>query len=95
MDNKELYAAKTKDINANIRPEKIILKGTRNHQDGLYDIPICKTSIQEGNYKSPQLHGGLCKMEIVKHMFNVTTLQLLMSKISNKSNHNKKLNKLT
>ena len=32
---------------------KVILTGTRNHQDNLYDIPIEKTSIQEGNFIMP------------------------------------------
>ena len=45
----------------------VVLTGTRNHSDGLYDIPIYsnthhpnpKTTIQEGNFKFPKLHSLL------------------------------------
>ena len=34
----------------------IIMRGTRNHRDGLYDIPIKKTVMQENKYLAPKLH---------------------------------------
>ena len=32
------------------------MTGTRNHRDGLYDIPLEKTSIQQNNFIMPPLH---------------------------------------
>ena len=38
-----------------------ILKGIRNRKDGLWDIPIPKTSITKNCCIQPSLHGGLYK----------------------------------
>ena len=38
------------------KDETIILKGKRNYNDGLYDIPIYKSSITPNNYVMPKIH---------------------------------------
>ena len=53
IDNKKLTVTKQDDV---------VLTGTRNSKDGLYDIPIFanhpnpKTLIQENNYRLPKIH---------------------------------------
>ena len=42
-----------------IKEKKIILQGTRNHTDDLWDIPIHKNNISPQNYKTPPIHAGL------------------------------------
>ena len=37
----------------------LILRGTRNYSDGLWDIPITKSKIQSGHYPLPQIHPSL------------------------------------
>ena len=55
-----------------IKNKKIVLEGTRNHRDGLWDIPIQKTKI-DVNVKFPTAHAGMYparkqeKSEPVKH----------------------------
>ena len=44
---------------AAIKDNKIVLKGTRNKKDGLWDIPIYKTDITESNYEEPTTHSGM------------------------------------
>ena len=39
--------------------QKLVLAGIRNRTDGLWDIPVYKTTMQEGNYKPPLLHGTI------------------------------------
>ena len=39
--------------------DQIIMSGIRNHEDGLYDIPIAKVQVSENNYQPPQLHPAL------------------------------------
>ena len=56
LDNKKLYAIKSKNIKIDLNDNDIIMRGTRNHRDGLYDIPIEKTEMQENNYLTPELH---------------------------------------
>ena len=56
LDNKKLYATKSKNIKIDLDPKNIILKGFRNPLDGLYDIPIEKTTLSENNYVMPRLH---------------------------------------
>ena len=50
LNNKKLLAIKNKAI---------ILKGDRNYSDGLWDIPIYKTSISRQNYDEPNIHPGM------------------------------------
>ena len=38
---------------------KLIMQGTRNNQDGLYDIPIAKVNLAADNYRAPQPHPAL------------------------------------
>ena len=44
---------------AAIKDNKIVLEGTRNKKDGLWDIPIYKTEITESNYEEPTTHSGM------------------------------------
>ena len=39
--------------------DKIILTGYRNRRDGLYDIPIAKTTMQMDHFESPQPHAAI------------------------------------
>jgi hypothetical protein len=41
------------------KEDKIILTGHRNHKDGLYDIPIQKTRLQEDHYVRPPRHAAI------------------------------------
>ena len=56
LDEKKLNTIKSKDIKINMKEKDIIMRGTRNHRDGLYDIPIEKTVMQENNYLEPKSH---------------------------------------
>ena len=40
-----------------IKEDEVLLQGKRNLTDGLWDIPIHKSIIQEKHYKEPQRHG--------------------------------------
>ena len=42
-----------------IKNKAIILEGDRNYSDGLWDIPIYKTSISSQNYNEPNIHPGI------------------------------------
>ena len=42
-----------------VKNNKIVLRGTRNKNDDLWDIPIYKKNITEANFKSPKTHSGL------------------------------------
>ena len=43
-----------------VKDKEIILEGTRNHTDGLWDIPVQKSSITEINHTIPKhIHPGL------------------------------------
>ena len=53
----------------------IILRGTRNKRDNLYDIPIYKTVLHEENYVTPPLHGLNTISPHSHHFFNSTPLQ--------------------
>lgn len=55
LDKKILYTIKSKNITINMHKKDIIMKGTRNHKDGLYDIPIKKTVMQEKIFVIPKL----------------------------------------
>ena len=67
---------------------KVVLQGYRNISDGLWDIPIAKTSISPRNYPSPPTHAGLyqnsnntlkpttCKSTKVKTNFSPLTKML-------------------
>ena len=48
-----------KKIMLAIKHNKIILKGIRNPVDHLWDIPVRKDSITEGNYSTPHINPGL------------------------------------
>jgi len=50
LHKNNLYAMKDKEI---------ILKGFRNKTDGLWDIPVAKTSLQSDHFKIPQAHAAL------------------------------------
>ena len=50
LNNKKLYAIKDKTL---------VLEGDRNYSDGLWDIPIFKTSISKPNYHVPNIHPGI------------------------------------
>ena len=42
-----------------VKNNKIVLRGTRNKKDDLWDIPIYKRSITDSNFESPKTHSGL------------------------------------
>ena len=50
LHKNNLYALKDKEI---------ILQGFRNKTDGLWDIPVAKTSLQSDHFKLPQSHSAL------------------------------------
>ena len=39
-----------------IKEKQVILEGSRNYSDGLWDITIYKTNIQDSNYFTPKIH---------------------------------------
>ena len=38
---------------------QLILQGLRNHEDGLYNIPIHKIKLQANNYIPPPIHPSI------------------------------------
>lgn len=52
MNSNNLYATKTKHVRIQVKEHDKIMRGVRNHSDGLYDIPIFKEKIDE-NYVLP------------------------------------------
>ena len=50
LNNKKLLA---------IKEHKIILEGTRNYSDGLWDIPVYKNTIASDTYALPNIHPGM------------------------------------
>ena len=48
---------KDKNFQCKYDKKEIILEGTRNAIDGLWDVPIAKRSITRDNYVEPSLHG--------------------------------------
>ena len=71
-----------------IKDNKIILKGTRNYSDGLWDIPIYKRRISEQNYPDPSIHPGIYatnKLELAN------SLRVHHSKITPTSNRHRRL----
>ena len=42
-----------------LKNNQLILKGTWNHTNNLWDIPIQKTNITENNYLTPTTHAAL------------------------------------
>ena len=42
-----------------LKDNKMVLEGTKNKNDDLWDIPIYKTTITESNYKEPKTHSGM------------------------------------
>ena len=61
LDKKKMYAVKTNKINITVDETDVFMKGTRNHKDGLYDIPIQKTIITYDNFTMPKLQGYTTK----------------------------------
>ena len=64
LTKQNLIAAKNNDIDINVVDHDIIIKGTRNQKDGLYDIPISTLQgttdpyfLTAPNFKMPKLHG--------------------------------------
>ena len=44
-----------------VKNDEIVLKGYRNYNDGLWDIPVAKCTIAPTNYPSPPTHAGMYK----------------------------------
>ena len=42
-----------------VKNSNIVLKGTRNLKDGLWDIPLYKSTIQSFNHPTPKTHAGM------------------------------------
>ena len=55
---------------AAVKDNKIVLEGTRNKKDGLWDIPIYKTTLTESNYKAPKTHSGMYHSQKKEHEVN-------------------------
>ena len=43
---------------------KIVVTGIRNHQDGLWDIPVWKEKLQDNHFVAPKAHGGMYAMKV-------------------------------
>ena len=50
-----------------VKDNNIILRGKRNRSDGLWDIPIEKTTITENNFEHPSMHTALYKNNNIGH----------------------------
>ena len=57
LDKNKLIAVKDTNIKCKYNKNEIILEGTRNVIDGLWDIPVAKRNITADNYVVPSLHG--------------------------------------
>ena len=61
LNKEKLYALKDKNITYNFNKKDVLIEGTRNKVDNLWDIPITndryKKTIMENNYISPPLSG--------------------------------------
>ena len=53
-----------------VKDKEVILEGTRNQADGLWDIPVQKTSITK-NYDLPPIHPGLYRSRPREPMANI------------------------
>ena len=68
MNNTKLYAVKSNNIKIDIDENNIVMKGHRNHRDGLYDIPLETQTIQQNNFVMPKLH-PIYKFNVEKPTF--------------------------
>ena len=64
----KLYTIKSNKIDIKIDKKDIFMEGTKNHQDGLYDIPVTKTTITNNNVVLPQLHCIISAQQRVNKM---------------------------
>ena len=78
MQADKLYAAKTKNIEINVNHSDILLQGYRNPSDGLYDIPITKSTMQSNNFIMPKLHALPVKTE----KFKILLFRIFRQRIS-------------
>ena len=42
-----------------VKETQVILEGSRNCSDGMWDIPVYKTNIQDANYATPKIHPSI------------------------------------
>lgn len=54
-----LIAAKDKDIQVNMHPNKVLFKGYRNPHDSLYDILLRQTTVTNENFLYPTTHAAM------------------------------------
>ena len=73
LDKQKLYALKNKTV---------IMEGIRNQEDGLWDIPIQKTTLQSDHFAPVPSHGGLYATSLTKHH----STQKIQYKCENASN---------
>ena len=62
-----------------LKNSEIVLRGSRNYLDGLWDIPIQKSKLQSDNYNSPSLHGfnyESCKSTKIQQNYNIQRTQM-------------------
>ena len=54
--------------------DNMMLRGERNHRDGLWDMPIQKTELQTDNYKPPPMHAAMYSSKKLdpQRLFNTT-----------------------
>ena len=57
LTKKKSIAVKDTNINIDVNNASILFTGTRNVKDGLYDIPINKTTLHTANFVQPELKG--------------------------------------
>jgi hypothetical protein len=73
-DNCAVLLNKTKLIA--VKNKQIILQGSRNFTDGLWDIPVFKQSITKENFKIPQNHAAIYPAKPQENALHTTTTYL-------------------
>ena len=63
-----------------IKNNKVILQGTRNYSDGLWDIPIHKKHITCDNYPSLNIHPGIYPSKITPASKSTISLPIIAKK---------------
>ena len=65
-----------------VKNSNIVLKGTRNLKDGLWDIPLYKSTIQSFNHPTPKTHAG---MYMARHVVPTTARTMRTPSRNNQS----------
>ena len=70
-DDCEVHMNRTKLVA--VKNDEIILEGTRNYADGLWDIPVHKKMLTSSNYNQPRIHPGMYHTKKVQNANIITT----------------------